>query len=120
MLVVKLEIAPGGDRSHSAQVGEMRIGRQGPAPKDSTENCDYTAAIFDAHGERLWAGVVQHKRWMGAWALVKTAIHAAATEVGFSALQTDREAREREERAAQARRDRDAELIAQVNRGTCL
>ena len=78
MLIVRLEVADGGDRSKITEIGRMHIGREGPAPATDNEwenVADYHVAIFNRSGERTHVGRVEgFKRLLGPWALVRRAV----------------------------------------------
>jgi hypothetical protein len=75
MLVVKVEIWPGGDESQAYQVGAMEIGNiSGLAPVS-----DYEVRLKGV----AMAHVRGHERDRGAWELIRRAITALQDSVGL-------------------------------------
>lgn len=72
MLVVKLEVWPGGDKSRARRIGQMQISNK----SDLTPFSAYTARIVDAKGVVLATGmyVYEHARAAGAWRLVQSVL----------------------------------------------
>lgn len=71
MLVVKLEVHPGGDSSRPESIGELRIGNV----SNLAEVSDYMASVLDGKGRCTgMLHVKGHHRSDGAWALVRQVI----------------------------------------------
>ena len=63
MLVVKVEVWPGGDESRAREIGRMDVGNV----SDLAEESDY---VYRVDGGE-WADGVHHQRSKGAWVLVR-------------------------------------------------
>lgn len=67
MLIVRLEVAPQGDRSRSRDIGRMHLGNDGAGA--------YDGVAFDSAGHpRVAFQVTGHTRADGAWSLVQAAL----------------------------------------------
>lgn len=77
MLVVKVELWPGGDASQAEPLGLVLIANTGPVGDEDPDHCNYQVQVQDARSTRLTGRRITHWRRRGWKVLVRKAVEAA-------------------------------------------